>query len=143
MATSAEIRRRSKRLELRTTPEERELIERAAEVSGSDLTEFVLAHASDAARRILADRDRFHLSGDALAAWEAVHARRALDLPGLHVLMSLPSPFAECLRHIPCPNLCGTITFSTGSSVGLRSRRCGSGATPGNPWRSVRRVSLW
>ena len=31
MATSAEIRRRSKRLELRTTPEERELIERAAE----------------------------------------------------------------------------------------------------------------
>ncbi|MDQ1515899.1 MAG: hypothetical protein QOE80_1729, partial [Actinomycetota bacterium] len=35
MATSAEIRRRSKRLELRTTPEERELIERAAAVSGS------------------------------------------------------------------------------------------------------------
>ena len=31
MATSAEIRRRSKRLEFRTTPEERELIERAAE----------------------------------------------------------------------------------------------------------------
>ena len=28
MATSAEIRRRSKRLELRTTPEERELIDR-------------------------------------------------------------------------------------------------------------------
>jgi hypothetical protein len=44
-ATSAEIRRRSKRLELRTTPEERELIERAADVSGSDLTEFVLTHA--------------------------------------------------------------------------------------------------
>ena len=61
MATSAEIRRRSKRLELRTTLEERELIERAAEVSGSDLTEFVLTHASDAARRILADRDRFQL----------------------------------------------------------------------------------
>jgi len=95
MATSAEIRRRSKRLELRTTPEERELIERAAEVSGSDLTEFVLTHASDAARRILADRDRFHLSGDALAAWEAVNARRARDLPGLRELMSRPSPFAE------------------------------------------------
>lgn len=95
MATSAEIRRRSKRLELRTTPEERELIERAAEVSGSDLTEFVLTHASDAARRILADRDRFHLSGDSLAAWEVVNARRARDLPGLRDLMSRPSPFAE------------------------------------------------
>jgi uncharacterized protein (DUF1778 family) len=95
MATKAEIRRRSKRLELRTTPEERELIERAAEVSGSDLTEFVLTHASDAARRILADRDRFDLSGDVLAAWEAVNARRARDLPGLRDLMSRPSPFAE------------------------------------------------
>jgi uncharacterized protein (DUF1778 family) len=95
MATSAEIRRRSKRLELRTTPEERELIKRAAEVSGSDLTEFVLTHASDAARRILADRDRFALYGDALAAWEAVNARRARDLPGLRDLMSRPSPFAE------------------------------------------------
>ena len=95
MATGAEIRRRSKRLELRTTPEERELIERAAEVSGSDLTEFVLTHASVAARRILADRDRIHLSGDALAAWEAVNDRRARDLPGLRELMSRPSPFAE------------------------------------------------
>ena len=95
MATSPEIRRRSKRLELRTTPEERELIERAAEVSGSDLTEFVLTHASDAARRILADRDRFDLSGDALVAWEAVNARRARDLPGLRELMSRPSPFTE------------------------------------------------
>jgi uncharacterized protein (DUF1778 family) len=95
MATSAEIRRRSKRLELRTTPEERELIERAAAVSGSDLTEFVLTHAADAARRILAERDRFHLDGDALAAWEAVNDRRARDLPGLRELMSRPSPFAE------------------------------------------------
>jgi uncharacterized protein (DUF1778 family) len=95
MPPSAEIRRRSKRLELRTTPEERDLIQRAAEVSGSDLTEFVLTHASDAARRILADRDRFHLDADALAAWEAVNARRARDLPGLRELMARSSPFAE------------------------------------------------
>jgi uncharacterized protein (DUF1778 family) len=95
MTTSAEIRRRNKRLELRTTPEERELIERAAEVSGSDLTDFVLTHTADAARRILADRDQLHLSADAVAAWEAVNARRARDLPGLRELMSRPSPFAE------------------------------------------------
>lgn len=95
MAPDAEIRRRSRRLELRTTAEERELIERAAEVSGSDLTEFVLTHASDAARRILADRDRFQLSGDALAAWKAINGRRARDLPGLRELMARPSPFPE------------------------------------------------
>jgi uncharacterized protein (DUF1778 family) len=95
MGTDAGTRRRNKRLELRTTPEERELIERAAEVSGSDLTEFVLAHASDAARRVLADRDHFSLDADALAVWEAINARRARDLPGLRELMSRPSPFAE------------------------------------------------
>ncbi len=95
MGTDAGTRRRSKRLELRTTPEERELIERAARVSGSDLTEFVLAHASDAARRALPDRDRFDLDPDALAAWEAVNARRARDLPGRRRLLSRPSPFAE------------------------------------------------
>jgi uncharacterized protein (DUF1778 family) len=88
-------RRRNKRLELRTTAEERELIERAARVAGSDLTEFVLTHASDAARRVLADRERFDLDPEALAAWEAINARRARDLPGLRQLMSRPSPFAE------------------------------------------------
>ena len=95
MATDTGTRRRNKRLELRATAEERELIERAARVSGSDLTEFVLAHASAAARRVLADRDRFDLEPEALAAWEAVNARRARNLPGLRELMSRPSPFAE------------------------------------------------
>jgi len=95
MGAETGTRRRNKRLELRTTPEERELIERAARVSGSDLTEFVLAHASDAARRVLADRGRFDLDPDALAGWEAVNARRPRDLPGLRQLLSRPSPFAE------------------------------------------------
>ena len=71
------------------------MIERAARVSGDDLTEFVLAHASDADRRVLADRDRFDLGPDALAAWEAVNARRARDLPALRRLLSRPSPFAD------------------------------------------------
>ena len=89
---STPVRRRNKRLELRTTPEERELIERAAQATGSDLTEFVLAHASDAARRILADRDLFELDPDSLAAWDTINSRRTRDLPGLRKLMSRPSP---------------------------------------------------
>ncbi|MGH8997985.1 MAG: DUF1778 domain-containing protein [Acidimicrobiia bacterium] len=95
MDAGIQARRRSKRLELRATPEERELIERAARVSGSDLTDFVLTHAADAARRVLADRERFDLDSDALAAWEVMNGRRARDLPGLRRLMSRPSPFAE------------------------------------------------
>jgi uncharacterized protein (DUF1778 family) len=90
-----ETRRRSRRLELRTTPDERDLIERAVAVADTDLTEFVVTHAVDAARRVLADRDRFELDADALAAWEAINDRRARDLPGLHRLIERPSPFAE------------------------------------------------
>ena len=93
MAT--ETRRRSRRLELRTTPAERELIDRAVALTETDLTEFVVANAVEAARRALADRDRFELDGEALAAWEAINARRARELPGLAALMRRRSPFAE------------------------------------------------
>lgn len=93
--STAETRRRSRRLELRTTPDERDLIDRAVEVTDTDLTEFVVASAVEAARRVLADRDQFELDPDALAAWDAINARRARDLPGLRRLMERPSPFAE------------------------------------------------
>jgi uncharacterized protein (DUF1778 family) len=82
-------------MELRTTAEERELIDRAAAVSGTDLTEFVIAHASEAARRLLADRDQFQLDSSTLQEWEAINARPARDLPGLRRLMQRPSPFTE------------------------------------------------
>jgi uncharacterized protein (DUF1778 family) len=92
---TTETRRRSRRLELRTTPDERELIDRAASVTETDLTEFVVGNAVEAARRVLADRDRFALDEPARMAWEAINARRARDLAGLRRLMERPSPFAE------------------------------------------------
>jgi uncharacterized protein (DUF1778 family) len=92
---TVETRRRSRRLELRATPDERDLIDRAASMTGTDLTEFVVSNAVEAARRVLADRDRFELDSDALAAWEGINARRARELPGLRRLMERPSPFAE------------------------------------------------
>jgi uncharacterized protein (DUF1778 family) len=82
-------------MDLRTTAEERELIDRAVIASGTDLTDFVITHASEAARRVLADRDHFHLDPLALKQWEAVNARPARDLPGLRRLMQRPSPFSE------------------------------------------------
>jgi len=86
-------RRRSRRLELRTTAEERDIIDRAVAATGTDLTDFVVTHAYDAARRVLADRDSFELGPEALKAWEAVNARPARELPGLRRLMERPSPF--------------------------------------------------
>jgi len=91
MATPA--RARDRRLEVRTTAEERELIDRAAEVAGTDLTSFVVDNITDAARRVLADRDRFSLSPEAAAEWERVNRRPAEELAGLRRLMQRPSPF--------------------------------------------------
>lgn len=88
-------RRRSRRMELRTTDEERALIDRAVAAEGTDLTEFVVTHASEAARRVLADRQSFELHADALAAWEELNSRPARELPGLAALFRRPSPFAE------------------------------------------------
>lgn len=90
-----ESRQRSARLNLRTTPAERELLDRAVAVAGTDLTEFVVSNALVAAQRVLADRERFELDEKALAAWEEINSRRARDLPGLRRLMRRPSPFSE------------------------------------------------
>ena len=89
-----ETRRRNRRLELRTTQEEREVIERAAAITATGLTDFVVGSAVEAAQRVLADRDRFELDQVAVEAWEAMNAREARDLPGLRRLMERPSPFA-------------------------------------------------
>ncbi len=88
-------RTRDRRLEVRTTAEERELIDRAATASGTDLTSFVVEHLTDAARQVLADRDRFTLDADASAEWERINRRSAKELAGLKRLMQRPSPFTE------------------------------------------------
>ncbi len=90
-----EFRRRNRRMDLRTTTEERELIDRAVRASGTDLTDFVITHASDAARRLLADRDHFDLDPVALEQWEDVNSQPSRDLPGLRRLMQRPTPFTE------------------------------------------------
>jgi len=92
---AAPTRARDRRLEVRTTAEERDLIDRAAEASGTDLTSFVVEHLTDAARQVLADRDSFTLDTEAAAEWERVNRRPAKELAGLKRLMQRPSPFTE------------------------------------------------
>lgn len=88
-------RLRSERLEVRTTKDERSLIDRAVAEQGTDLTEFVLSNLTVAARRVLADRTEFRLDQEAADAWDAVNRRRGRDLPGLRRLMERPSPFTD------------------------------------------------
>ena len=92
---SPSSRTRSSRLEIRTTSEDRELISRAAAASGTDLTTFVTTHSTNAAREILADRDRFNLSAEAADEWDWINATPAAELAGLRELMARPSPFTE------------------------------------------------
>ncbi|MCU1357917.1 MAG: hypothetical protein JWM89_3335 [Acidimicrobiales bacterium] len=94
-ATPTPTRARSRRLEVRTTEAERDLIDRAAAETGTDLSAFVIAHLTDAARQVLADRDRFVLAPEAAAAWEDINRRPARKLPGLKRLSQRPSPFTE------------------------------------------------
>lgn len=86
---------RTRRIEVRTTVADRELIDRAVAASGTDLTTFVVTNLTEAAARVLADRTEFALDAEAWRAWEAVNARRARDLPGVQALLDRPSPFDE------------------------------------------------
>ncbi|MEZ5381000.1 MAG: DUF1778 domain-containing protein [Microthrixaceae bacterium] len=88
-------RRRSERLEVRTTADERDLINRAVAVSESDLTDFVVTNLTVAAQRVLADRTTFELEREAFRAWEAANSRPAKDLAGLRALMDRPTPFVD------------------------------------------------
>jgi len=94
MATETK-RIRSERLEVRTTPEDRALIDSAVAASGTDLTDFVISNLTVASRRVLADRTEFTLDPDALQAWEKINRRRARSLAGLRDLIVRPSPFTD------------------------------------------------
>ena len=86
-------RRRSQRIEVRATPEDRALIDRAVAAAGTNMTAFALSSVTTAARQVLADRTEFVLSPEAADAWDAISERPARDLPGLRELMQRPSPF--------------------------------------------------
>lgn len=94
MATGAK-RNRSERLEVRTTSEDRALIDRAVAASGTDLTDFVVSNLTVASRRVLADRTEFVLGSEARDAWERINRRRARSLTGLRELMARASPFGD------------------------------------------------
>jgi len=63
-----DTQRKDDRLELRLEPGRRQLLDQAADASGMSTSAFVLAHATEAARDILADRTSFVLPDE---RWDA------------------------------------------------------------------------
>lgn len=93
--TAEPRRKRSERLEVRTTPADRALIDSAVAALDTDLTDFVVSNVTVAARRVLADRTEFALNTTAEQAWEEINRRPARNLPSLREFMLRPSPFTD------------------------------------------------
>jgi uncharacterized protein (DUF1778 family) len=60
------------RINLRTSPEAKLMIERAAALMGTTVSAFMLQHAYEAARRVVADSDTLLLSQQAFEAFVSV-----------------------------------------------------------------------
>jgi uncharacterized protein (DUF1778 family) len=74
------------RINLRTSPEAKAMIERAAALMGTSVSAFMLQHAYEAARRVVADNDTLLLSQQAFEAFVEQ--------------MENPQPATEALRQL-------------------------------------------
>lgn len=86
---STPSRTESARINLRTSPEAKALIERAAALMGATVSSFMLQNAYEAARRIVADKDTLTLSQEAFEAFVATCEHPAEPTQALIDLMAL------------------------------------------------------
>ena len=82
-------RSESARINLRTSPEAKALIERAASIMGATVSSFMLQNAYEAARRIVADKDTLMLSQEAFEDFVASCEHPAEPTQALIDLMAL------------------------------------------------------
>lgn len=78
----------SARINLRTSPEAKALIERAAALMGTTVSGFMLQNAYEAARRIVADNDTLVLSQQAFEAFIAACENPSEPNDALRALMA-------------------------------------------------------
>ena len=82
---------RSRRLNLRTSVQQEELMRRGAQERGESLTDFILRSACAEAEQTIADQRRFSLDADQWNAFVAALDRPAQAKPRLRQLFSEPS----------------------------------------------------
>lgn len=76
------------RINLRTSPEAKALIERAAALMGTTVSSFMLQNAYEAARRVVAENDTLTLSQKAFEEFVAACEKPAKPTKALHDLMA-------------------------------------------------------
>lgn len=94
LADSSERTKRD-RLNIRITPEEKRLVERAAKIARTTTSQFVTQAAVRSAEEIVADQQRFTLSPDKWDAFVEALDRPAREIPALKHALSRQSPFRE------------------------------------------------
>ena len=91
MAIARPASRKVDRLELRLEPDRRMLLDEAAAASGMSTSAFVLAHATEAASQVLADRTIFVLPPDRWNAFVELLDRPEQPMEGLAAFLARPS----------------------------------------------------
>jgi uncharacterized protein (DUF1778 family) len=86
---------RSDRLQLRVTPQQREVIESAAESQHETITDYVVRHAVSAAKEDLADRRYFAIGDAAWVEFNALLERPPVHKPRLEKLFAQPAPWSD------------------------------------------------
>ena len=86
---------RSDRLQLRVTPQQREIIESAAASQQETITDYVVRHAVSAAKEDLADRRYFVIDDSAWMEFKALLERPPVYKPRLEKLLSQPAPWQD------------------------------------------------
>ena len=86
---------RNERLSLRTSSAESDRIRLAADATGRSVTDFVLAAATTAAERVLADQMWFELDQARSDEFQALLDRPAIYKPRLSALMSGEDPYVD------------------------------------------------
>lgn len=95
MTIARSARRKADRLELRLEPAQRRLLDEAATASSMSVSAFVLSHATEAARDVLADRTAFVLPDDRWDEFTNLLERDVQPMPGLAAFLARPSAFDQ------------------------------------------------
>lgn len=85
---------RNAAINLRTQPEQRDLIDQAAALLGKNRSDFILEAACDRARSVLLDQVFFALDADKFQQFMTMLDAPPAPNPGLARLMSVKAPWA-------------------------------------------------
>src|SRR5450759_2878012 len=124
MTLARTTRRKDDRLELRLEPANRRLLDEAATASSMSVSAFVLTHATDAARAVLADRTTFVLPDDRWDAFTELLERDARPMPGLAAFLATSSVLDEACADMARSSRCRGTMRRANSTADRSLRAC-------------------